>query len=213
MTTLSARFDEDQLAVLKRAAGLKQWRLAQLIQIGAWEKAVNILNASGPGSYPVRKLVDELLGRVYEPEIRVSSGEWPDESDCRLDEVSPDESLPASVLFVPPVRDSMIDELTRVMKSLGPELADIVAELNRARKTSGELEAKLIDPSRAPGEVAARLAAEARTTSEQDKPPPADAAPQAPAVSPLIPAEKAGSQAAPSRVSKGRARKSGSRRK
>ncbi len=65
-TTLSTRFGEEELEVLKRAADAKGWSLSKLLRIGAYEKSVNVLNASlGDGRHYVRQILEEVVRQLF----------------------------------------------------------------------------------------------------------------------------------------------------
>src|SRR5437762_2313803 len=63
-TSLSTRFDENELVFLRSAANLKQWSLSQFIKQAALEKSVNILNASGERQLGVRSVLAQVVKQL-----------------------------------------------------------------------------------------------------------------------------------------------------
>jgi hypothetical protein len=67
-TTLSTRFNERELNVLRKAAEAKKWSLARLLRLGAIEKAVHILNAAKPEMLAVRDLLTKVARQLRVPQ-------------------------------------------------------------------------------------------------------------------------------------------------
>ncbi len=144
-TTLSTRFDEQELALLRQATEKKQWSLSQLIRVGAYEKAVNIVNANSPAAYPVRRLLAEVVQQLFEAKVMVSDNYGP-EGPCEFEPehfgVHPDCDVYATTLKV---EDGL--GLVEGMRKLGAELAPMFAEELRRVFFAGEPAGGLIDPT------------------------------------------------------------------
>ena len=142
MTTVTTRFNDAELATLKRAVSTKEWSLAQLVRAGAYEKAVNIVNASGSASHAVRRLLSSILSQLLDAKIEI----WGTNSqgddvilECveRLDEATPTNLS----------RDE-VDRLITVIRRLGAELAPLLAEeRDRLHSDDDSRLADLIDPN------------------------------------------------------------------
>ena len=67
--TQGTRFNQRELDVIRKAADLRGWSLAQLLRVGAVEKAVHILNAAHPCASQVRRLLSEVARQLLMPQI------------------------------------------------------------------------------------------------------------------------------------------------
>jgi uncharacterized protein (DUF1778 family) len=110
-TTLSARFDEREMELLKRAAEKRQWSLSQLIRCGAFEKAANIVNATGPIAGTARDLVREVVSHLLRPRVE-------DESNQPVGALLADTGW-----HVVPVSERQYQDLIVCIRTLGSELA------------------------------------------------------------------------------------------
>lgn len=127
-TTLSTRFDDREMATLKQAADAKQWSLSRLIRAGAYEKAVNILNAQSMASYSVRRLLSELAEQLFNPKVMMSSGH-PDDPGQEFDPYLLGDRFPPDVeIYSPPLNKETALKIVESMKKLGAELAPMFNE-------------------------------------------------------------------------------------
>lgn len=140
-TTLSARFNDSELEILRRAAEIRQWSLAQLIQLGAYEKAVNIINASGEHQLAIRSVLAEVAMQLVRPEIKAI-----DLTDSPV-EVDVDTFLPPDVHVDASVLGEMEESaFVRAVAGLGSEIAPLLRdELARARITNKAAKNVLLD--------------------------------------------------------------------
>lgn len=150
-TTLSARFDEKELEVLKRAADLRQWSFAQLIRAGAYEKAVNIVNAATERSYPVRRLIARIIEQLIQPKLIAIFNDRGDE-ELSLDERSRlvelwnhaqgyDFGSGWDDLGCTTLHRDHVEKLAVAIRALGSELGTIVVdELQRAVHSETKME-------------------------------------------------------------------------
>jgi len=157
-TPLTARFSAKEHETLRSAAETKGWSLAQLIRIGAYEKAVNILNATGEASYAVREVIGRVVKQLIAPELECErfGGEMeplrvPRLDDEAIKELGGDDTLGlGGVDGIAPTQLSPndLEPLLLTMRALGAELAPMV-EQEFVRLTLGDPStlSKLIDPS------------------------------------------------------------------
>lgn len=144
-TTLSTRFDEQELALLRQAAKRKQWSLSQLIRVGAYEKAVNIVNANSPAAFSVRRLLAQVVTQLFNARVMVSAeGPWVEEPAVfqpSMFNISDDVKVYATTL-----ESGELDQLSQAIHGLGAELAPMLNE-EFIRAFADRAVGKLIDPT------------------------------------------------------------------
>jgi len=155
VTTLSTRFDDAELAKLKDAADAKQWSLSQLIRVGAYEKAANILNARSPAAYPVRRLLERVVKQLIQPEVMIR-----DElgTESRISDI-PEEILldPYCTCYATKLKDEDVLELIGIFRKFGAEL-ETIFEDELMRLTANSDNASLLDPAISQSETPASRA-------------------------------------------------------
>jgi hypothetical protein len=146
-TTLSTRFDERELGLLRQAAEKKQWSLSQLIRVGAYEKAVNIVNANSPAAYPVRRLLAKVLTQLFEAKVM--------ELDLCHPYAEPRELVPSQYgnafdeteVFASTLDKGALASLSIAIQSLGAELAPMLNEEFIRAFVDRDTVGNLIDPT------------------------------------------------------------------
>jgi uncharacterized protein (DUF1778 family) len=156
-TTLSTRFDEQEMALLRQAAEKKQWSLSQLLRAGAYEKAVNIINAQSTAVYPVRRLLSEVLTQLIHPRLMLCDDG--DDGDGFLEEFDPDrhQGAPAHLLSSTSLGQGVAAQLAEAIRRLGAELAPMLLDECTRLVADQDSVGELIDPAVAP----------ARSTTDQ----------------------------------------------
>ncbi|HRX85967.1 MAG TPA: hypothetical protein P5572_13190 [Phycisphaerae bacterium] len=142
LTTLTARFDQEELMMLRQAAEAKQWSLAQLIRVSVLEKSVNILNACGPAAHSVRRLLDRTVKQLFDARPLMA---YEGTSEFEPDQEWQDQH---SIWWMGATRLSRDDasKLASAMAKLGGELAPMLRE-EIDRILAPEATEKLLDPS------------------------------------------------------------------
>ena len=134
-----------ELAALRQAAELKKWSLSRLIRVGAYEKAVNILNSNRAAAHSVRRLLADLLSQLFEAKVLTSSVESPDSVDL-FDPGTYGIPAETNVYATTADRESVV-QLVKAIRSLGAELAPMFTEELRRVSVEPETEFDLIDPT------------------------------------------------------------------
>ncbi|MBI5865163.1 MAG: hypothetical protein HZB38_11770 [Planctomycetes bacterium] len=139
VVTLSARFDAAETLILRQAADLRQWSLSQLVRAGAYEKAVNIVNARGDGALAVRLILADVVRQFFYPTV------WVTPFGQSVERRYGDDDQDGDSVRVEPLDDVSIKQFIDAIRKLGPELADMLLdEVKRACVPATT--AKLIDP-------------------------------------------------------------------
>jgi len=162
LSTQSARFDNRELDTLRKAAELKQWSLSQLIRVGAYEKAVHILNADSTAAYPIRRLLESMAKQLFEPEI-ILTDETSIGPDGEFTETVYDEEIYgrfgdnslAPTSLHPDVADELVKAILRLGSELGPMLSEEVLRIRSPHNSKEELLDPIL-PSQAPSSSPAR---------------------------------------------------------
>ena len=171
---LSARFDQQEFEVLKRAAEKKQWSVAQLVRAGAYEKAVQIVNATGGARSGVETVVSRVVAQLQRPDYDCYdlTGETRDPETG--EDIPFGDTEEYYKLRVVPRAVSPEDffRFVRVIRALGPELADLLEEVYR-KSTGGEsleqkLNALLLPSQQSTGDAASSESAAGDGTSSSD---------------------------------------------
>jgi len=150
-TPISTRFEKAELEILKRAADKKQWSIAQLVRVGAYEKAVNILNATGHLVPAVRSILGQVIDQLVEPKVvhtrPYSVGE------ARMDFNAFEHDFCQSIDYEGSLRlssldDAALERFLKAIRGLGSELADLLSdEINRRNASDPHLVSEMIDPT------------------------------------------------------------------
>lgn len=157
LSSLSTRFDDKEMEVLKKAAEVKQWSVSQLIRAGAYEKAVNILNASGPGALSIRRLLGRVAEQLFDAHLQNFDYQADSYHRVPLERVFPGHAeLEWAVSSLDPKSAA---DLVDALRKLGGELSILLSEEFARVQSSDSLEVHLIDPllpsaSTAPGATA-----------------------------------------------------------
>jgi uncharacterized protein (DUF1778 family) len=64
-TTVSTRFDDKQKELLEEAAKAADCTVAKFVRDAALQKAVAVVNASGPSEVRLRQLAEKLVNHIY----------------------------------------------------------------------------------------------------------------------------------------------------
>jgi len=153
-TPISTRFDKEELEILKQAADKKQWSIAQLVRVGAYEKAVNVLNSTGHLMPAVRSLLGEVIEQLLEPKVVHSRPH--SVGAARMDFNTFGHDFCQSIEYEGSLRLSALDEATlerfiKAIRGLGSELADLLSEeINRRGASDPCLMSEMIDPALPP---------------------------------------------------------------
>jgi len=172
VTTLSARFEEAEIAKLREAAEARQWSLSQLIRAGAYEKAVNILNTRHIGVFGVQRLLERVAEQLFAPKVMVDPGP-PGEATVEFD----NEMLNPGYFDFPehvrvhanPFDFEVGPQLADVMRKFGAELSTLFLK-EVMRVTAADTKVELLDPHSPPSSVpegASEQAADADTGAKE----------------------------------------------
>lgn len=155
MTTLSARFDESEIAKLREAAEARQWSLSQLIRAGAYEKAVNILNTRHIGVFGVQRLLERVAEQLFAPKVMVDPG-VPGEPTVEFDNemLNPEYFvyLGGVRVHANPLDFEVGRQLAEVMRKFGAELSVLFLK-EMMRVTAADTKVELLDPHSSPSSV------------------------------------------------------------
>lgn len=153
-TPISTRFDKDELGILRQAAEKKQWSLAQLVRVGAYEKAVNVINSTGHLVPAVRSLLGKVIEQLLEPKVvhkrphSVAAARM----DFNTFEVDFCQSIKyEGSLGLSTLDEAALERLLRAIRGLGSELADLLSdEIARRKASDPRLVSEMIDPTLPP---------------------------------------------------------------
>lgn len=147
-TTVSTRFDEQELPLLKQATGIKGWSLARLVRIGAYEKAANIVNAAGDSVQPVRALLGKVVHQLFSAQVRFLGDSGSELSEDDRDEVL--DSFSNVTCESESLSEATFKDFLKIVRSFGADLAPLLEdEFRRSQATKFDLLTGLIDPTSA----------------------------------------------------------------
>lgn len=157
-TTLSARFEPDELAMLRQAAEKKGWSVSQLLKNGAYEKAVSIINAHNPAVGEVRVVLGKMMKQLFDAEVWVKVDKRSGESfDTPFNEsiyslaIQPMEDEVNVELYATKLPQATINKVIRAIRLLGAEIVPLLEEeLMRATPAPTGLDT-MIDPTESRG--------------------------------------------------------------
>lgn len=143
-TTVSTRFDELELRLLREAAERRRWSLAQFVRVAAKEKAAHVLNSSGSALVGVHQVLRGIVHQFHDPE------------PLFLDEVGREVTLedvecqtgPLFQFRGSPIDHELFTDFILIIRRLGSELADLLeASYDHARDNATFSLKALIDPA------------------------------------------------------------------
>lgn len=149
-TTVSTRFDESELRLLKDAAEKRRWSLAQFVRIAAKEKAANIVNSSGAAVVAVNQVLSAVVDQLISPNIhgldRENTDSYGNPRIVSVEEVSEATGDRFDVEVVG-LDHQRFGEFVLVVRRLGSELADLLnAAWEMSRGSDSYSLSALIDP-------------------------------------------------------------------
>lgn len=145
-TTLSTRFDEIELSLLSEVARAKQWSLAQLIRVGAIQKAIHVKNLSGASRPAVDQFAANLLEHLLTPEVFYLH----DGQDISVEEAETEmqEHMPGLEARARRFADWQLENLIRIIRTIGADFATVLEdELRRRTATATSSLSSLLDPT------------------------------------------------------------------
>ncbi len=145
-TTLSARFDEREMVALRQAADAKQWSLSQLIRSGAYEKAVNVLNAQSPAVSAVRRLLCDVVQQLFEAKVMIEELSERNAVPVELTKTVWTSDHDESECFATTLQREKGQQLIDAMRKLGAELAGLFAD-EMMRLRAFDVPDQLLDPA------------------------------------------------------------------
>lgn len=145
-TTLSTRFTPAETEMLRKAAEAKGWSLSKLLRVGAYEKAVHILNLNGKNISSIRRVLADVVEQLF------GAGLYATDGDASLGNVNHiDNEMLCLNVGIAPLNDSTFVNLITAIQNVGEELAPVLVEEHQrfvTRNTrGGDLRSKLISPS------------------------------------------------------------------
>lgn len=138
--------------MLREAAEIRGWSVAQLIRIAAYEKAVQIVNSNSPAITAICNLVSELIKQLRKPRLlECSNGVALAKGGGRLDPpMEFDQAkydLGEKLVFASSLDAAKIRQLVDAIRRLGSEITPVIErELDRF-DSADKCVGTLIDPA------------------------------------------------------------------